>query len=157
MFPISTLFIDPKIAPVFYGPTLTLRTEGQYGNTQLEIINLSSTPLSTEIDVLRLGLTFHPSSDTDKSSIIKDVHLFARRLMCRVIFDSPNEASSTCFNTSDYSVAESQAIIELMDLWEEVNTEGDVPFCSPSESDVIPGVTFPPRSLSNLNHNLFRF
>lgn len=56
-----------------FGNAVPLRGNG---NTELEIINISSCSLTAdEIQVVKLGLTFCPESNADKFHIIKDICL----------------------------------------------------------------------------------
>lgn len=55
---------------------------------ELSAINLIPYPLSRdELIVLKLGLSFCPSSKMDKYEVIKDLYLFVRKLTYKFIFN----------------------------------------------------------------------
>ncbi|XP_073491307.1 uncharacterized protein [Aquarana catesbeiana] len=64
---------------------------------KFDIINLSSHPLTEdETTLLELGLTFCPDEEANKFELIKDLHLFARHLMYKVLYDkNPNDVEIT--------------------------------------------------------------
>lgn len=82
-------------------PTLTdsipapiQQTNVDYQN--LEIIDLSSYPLSqTKRELLQLYLSFCPNSISTKFDIIKDLHLFSRKLTYKYMFDSERQNKQT--------------------------------------------------------------
>lgn len=91
-------------------------------SNQFQILNLSSYTLTNdETNVLQLGLTFCPDTNVDRFKVIKDIHLFARRLLYKTIYHKPvnveHVATSTGLN--DLTIREIQALHELMELWEE--------------------------------------
>ncbi|XP_077148359.1 uncharacterized protein LOC143809084 [Ranitomeya variabilis] len=56
--------------------------------SKLQVINLSEIKLSeAQVDVLSLGLTFSPTSPFDSFIAIKDLHLFARKLVLKKLHD----------------------------------------------------------------------
>ncbi|XP_069624236.1 uncharacterized protein [Ranitomeya imitator] len=60
------------------------------GNT-LQVINLTDYELSaTELSVLQRGLTFSPAQTADKFTLIKDLYLFCRNLVLRVLHNRPH-------------------------------------------------------------------
>ncbi|XP_077344465.1 uncharacterized protein LOC143988608 [Lithobates pipiens] len=137
---------------------------------ELSIINLSSQRLSEpELEVLKLGLTFCPDSNTTKFQLIKDLHLFARRLLYRVIFDKPVTPDfDSNDNVRSYeNMTEHYAIKNLMELWEEGNTDDDDSEAISTPSLSVPGVSFPPPPsfkcksrafpLLNANPNIWAF
>lgn len=92
------------------------------------MINLSSHTLSAEqISVLKLGLTFCPTQRVDQFELIKDINLFSRRLMFKIIFDksspSSNDRSLGDPAWCDMTIADIKALEELMELWEEGGLE----------------------------------
>lgn len=58
----------------------------------MKVINLSSHSLSLEeTQVLSLGLSFYPTAEIDRVTVIKDLNLFARKILLCSMFDkSPN-------------------------------------------------------------------
>lgn len=91
--------------------------------TQFEIINLSSHQLSeAESQVLQLGLTSCPDSNVDRFTIIKDIHLFARRLMFKTLYDKHTQLSeclrTTALDPGTYTLQELCALDDLMELWD---------------------------------------
>lgn len=149
---------DMKLAPIFFreGPRtstspefdLTPCTPDPISNlSELSIINLSSYILNEhEEQVLKLGLTFCPDFQLDKFHLIKDLHLFARRLLYKVIFDKPK--LDTCSNVKisnlQFNMEEQQAYEDLMALWEEGHTDDDVSGCLHLPELSVAGVSFPP-------------
>lgn len=101
-----------------------------------------------QIHVLQLGLTFCPSNDFDKFALIKDIHLFARKLLYKVIYDKSPSSTVSLQDTNPPqqapTLAEIQALEELMSLWEEGDTDGD-DLLDPYDPEVASlGVSFPP-------------
>lgn len=95
---------------------------------ELDIINLSSHPLSQDEDrVLKLSLTFCPDENADKFELIKDLHVFARHLMYKVLYDKEsNTVEFPCqpnSNLTGVTFEDLKALQDLMDLWDESNPE----------------------------------
>lgn len=93
--------------------------------------NVSSYSLSDEeIQVLKLGLTFRPNSHMEKLRLIKYIHLFARRLMYKVLYVKPdlNPPFQHDLLTIQENMDECRALEDLMDLWEEGHVEDDIPW-----------------------------
>lgn len=93
-----------------------------------DIINLSSHPLSgDESEVLHLGLTFSPDEEADRFQLIKDLHLFARRLMYKVLYDKDQGDTLVQGNNSsaleNITFEDLKALQDLMELWDESNPE----------------------------------
>lgn len=110
----------------------------------MEIVNLSFVSLTDEqTHVLKLGLTFCPSTDLDRFQLIKDIHLFARRLLFKIIYDKPSVSEPSDSPPLELSDTELQALDDLMQLWEEGHTS-DAKAPLPSCGVVVPGVSFPP-------------
>lgn len=83
------------------------------GDDGLNIINLSDYKLSDdEIAILSKGLTFCPSSNIDTFEVIKDLHLFARKLILKSLYAKPKQAN-------ELSKKENQAIDDLVSLLED--------------------------------------
>lgn len=128
------------------------------GHPGLEIINLSSVSLTDDqIYVLKLRLTFWPSTNIDRFQLVKDIHLFARRLLFKVIYDRPPSCESVDFPPLDFSEAELQAMDNLMLLWEEGHTDdSDDPLDLPVSGVVVSrGCLSPHQPLSSQNHVIF--
>lgn len=107
-------------------------------------MNLSSVDLTADqVQVLKLGLTFCPSTDLDRFQLIKDIHLFARRLLFKVIYDKTPSLESSTSTSGEPSEAELRALADLECLWDEGHTTEDV---TPMASGgmVVSGVSFPP-------------
>lgn len=74
-----------------------------------------------------MGLSFCPDGEADKFELVKDLHLFARRLMYKVLYD--NQQNATALPENDNSILdnvalqEMQALQDLMSLWDESNPE----------------------------------
>lgn len=123
-----------------------------------------------EDQFLKLGLTFCPDSDVDRFTIIKDIHLFAPRLVFKTFYDKPTQLSgpigSKGPDVGTYTLQKLRAIDDLMELWEKSQTELEIPL-DDSSLDVLGGVTFPPPfsfkpksrnfPLLNNNHNIWAF
>ncbi|XP_069596909.1 uncharacterized protein [Ranitomeya imitator] len=85
-------------------------------DNNLKVINLSNHVLTeSEINVLKKGLTFCPTAQFDKFIAIKDLHLFARKLMFKKHFH--NEELFKLFPTE----AEQEALETLEELAQEHN------------------------------------
>lgn len=81
--------MDP---PVASGPTDVYWHEAQEftGDDGLNIINLSDYVLSgDEAAILSKDLTLCPSSNMDTFEVIKDLHLFARKLILKSLYAKP--------------------------------------------------------------------
>lgn len=103
-------------------------------------------PLSEdEAVVLKLGLTYCPDQEADKFKLVKDMHLFARHLIYKVIYDKDQKGTSIpTFDNSlleNVTIEDLKALQDLMDLWHErnpgeeglpVTTMEQVPFVTPS-------------------------
>lgn len=85
-------------------------TEPQGG---LQIINLSEYVLTDmELKVLQKGLTFSPMQPLDKFLLTKDIYLFCRQLMFKILYHRPSMA--------DQLPADEQQIFrDLLDLMRE--------------------------------------
>ncbi|XP_056412938.1 uncharacterized protein LOC130355994 [Hyla sarda] len=89
-----------------------------------KIINLSTHILTeAQCEVLNLGLSFCPTSKFDNFSTVKDLHLFARKLTFKKIFDNarPQTTASTSFDLT--CTADQQVTQTLMDLLQEQEME----------------------------------
>ncbi|XP_069588361.1 uncharacterized protein [Ranitomeya imitator] len=85
-------------------------------SSKLQVINLSDTPLSeTQVDVLSLGLTFSPVSPFDSFLAVKDLHLFARKLVLKKLHDKSDRSE-------EWSNEELETLAALEELLEEQNT-----------------------------------
>lgn len=77
--------------------------------------------------MLKLGLTFCPDENADKFELIKDLHLFARCLMYKVLYDKEsNTVEFPCqpnSNLTGVTFEDLKALQDLMDLWDERNPE----------------------------------
>lgn len=94
------------------------------------MINLSSYPLSAEqVSILKLGLTFCPTQRVDQFELIKDINLFSRRLMFKILYDKPDASNNGRALDDpawrDMTIADIKAMEELMELWEEGGLEED--------------------------------
>ncbi|XP_069599809.1 uncharacterized protein [Ranitomeya imitator] len=79
----------------------------------LQIINLSSYILTDEeIRVLALGLSFSPMNRLDKFTLIKDVYLFCRKLVFKLMYHQPSIVDSLPHD-------ERQVFSDLVQLLEE--------------------------------------
>ncbi|XP_077121425.1 uncharacterized protein LOC143776202 [Ranitomeya variabilis] len=88
-------------------------TNENSGNN-LKVINLSSHELSlTEIDILGRGLMFCPRANFDHFTAVKDLHLFARKLVFKKFFH--NESLLQMFPTE----AEQETLAILHELAQE--------------------------------------
>ncbi|XP_069620483.1 uncharacterized protein [Ranitomeya imitator] len=86
------------------------------GNSNLKVINLSNHVLTDiEIDILQKGLMFCPAAQFNKFTAVKDLHLFARKLMFKKLFH--NEGTLQLFPTE----AEQEALTILDELAREHN------------------------------------
>lgn len=115
----------------------------------------------SEAQVLKLVPTFCPDSQVDKFDLIKDVHLFARRLMYKVIFDKPPAQPATSVshvNVND-NIAEHHALAELMDLWEEGHVTDDESWLGSPPTLSVAGMSLPPPPSSLLSpiQDIFHF
>ncbi|XP_069601572.1 uncharacterized protein [Ranitomeya imitator] len=83
-------------------------------NTHLEVINLSSHSLSeTQVDLLKLGLNFVPSNKFDFFTVLKDTHLFCRKLILKKLHSQRNS------NQGPSDDVEQEALEALEDLLRE--------------------------------------
>lgn len=65
-------------------------------NTKLNIMILSDyIPSPEKNGVLAKGLRFCPDSDTDKFEIIKDLHLFTRKLILKSLYTKNMQKKKT--------------------------------------------------------------
>lgn len=81
----------------------------------------------------------------DKFQMIKDIHLFARKLTFKVLYDKPSTDSQTfSFEQRKYDADEIQAIEDLMELWEEGHTDVGAFIDPPSVGICASFVAFPP-------------
>lgn len=112
--------------------------------------------LSTEETEVLKGLTFCPSIDADKFQIVKDVHLFVRRLMYQDIYDNPHEVKLPLSDTCEFNLDKLEAIDNFMDLWEEGHTGDNASLSALLCGAVIPSVSFPHRLPLNPSHGPFQ-
>lgn len=74
---------------------ITLNTQPL--SSQLNIINLSSHLLTTDkISVLSKGFTFCPNNKLDTFEVIKDLHVYARKLLLKSKFEKEKLGSEGC-------------------------------------------------------------
>lgn len=60
-------------------------------DTNVDLVNLSRYELnSIEIKVLRKGQRFYPSQDDVHFKVIKDIHLFAKKLLLKTLHEKNN-------------------------------------------------------------------
>lgn len=105
----------------------------------LDVINLSSYNLSpSEIEVLRLGLSFCPSQQIDKFTLAKDLHLFARNLTYKYVFD--NERGRVMGREEDFykgfTVQDFRALKILIQLLDENESSGDLTESTSEEEEL---------------------
>ncbi|KAM4048439.1 uncharacterized protein ACNLHF_011304 [Anomaloglossus baeobatrachus] len=80
----------------------------------LQVINLSNISLSKDqVEVLKLGLSFSPDSNFDSFTVIKDLHLFSRKLVLHKLHSRSNT------DPQQFSPRELEAIATLEELEEE--------------------------------------
>ncbi|KAM4043956.1 uncharacterized protein ACNLHF_014260 isoform 1-T2 [Anomaloglossus baeobatrachus] len=104
---------------------------------KLQVINLSERTLSgAQIEVLSRGLTFAPSNSFHLVTALKDVNLFARKLILKKLFHKKD------------SVTDSQAEREAINNLEELLQEQEAPSTGAFPQSLLPRSTkFPPLSL----------
>lgn len=141
--PFGGLTTDPRCGGTAQCPNLLTTAsfgiqEGSYCTSSLQannqsgfqVVNLLSCSLTDDqIRVFSLGLSFCQEQEVDSFEIIKDINLFAQKLMFKVIYDKEHSIS-TSKNLSeeiwkDKTINEIRAINELMELWEESNPLDD--------------------------------
>lgn len=82
--------------------------------SDLNVINLSSYKLSlVETQVLARGLSFCPNQNLDKFEVIKDLQLFARKLILKQLYSQDIPVKP------DFELQELRALETLIDLLEE--------------------------------------
>ncbi|XP_077137152.1 uncharacterized protein LOC143796543 [Ranitomeya variabilis] len=78
--------------------------------SKLQVINLSDIELTrTQIEVLSLGLSFSPTASFDLFSVMKDLNLFARKLVLKKLHEKSNSGE-------DWTEQELESIAILEDL-----------------------------------------
>ncbi|XP_073406899.1 uncharacterized protein [Dendrobates tinctorius] len=88
----------------------------ELNSNQLKVINLSNHTFSfTELDILSKGLMFCPTAKFDCFTAVKDLHLFARKLLFKRIFH--DKQTFDLFPTE----AEQKALTDLEQLSREHN------------------------------------
>ncbi|KAM5151821.1 cytochrome P450 2W1-like [Mantella aurantiaca] len=102
-----------------------------------------------------------PKNNLDKFTLVKDLHLFARKLTYKTIFDSqssPNSATASAYPSSKLSKRECRAIKDLMDLWEESNPQAPESTMSPvTPSDALDSPPTKIPTVSDLKTKSHRF
>ncbi|CAJ0960814.1 unnamed protein product [Ranitomeya imitator] len=114
-----------------------------------KVINLSDVSLtSPQMEVLNLGLNFSPTAKFDPFSAVKDLHLFARKLLLKKLHHrNPNDVTETIFETEE----ETEAFNALNELLQEQSSTSSSKF----PKSLIPrSKKFPPLTLS-ANIDLF--
>ncbi|XP_073414454.1 uncharacterized protein [Dendrobates tinctorius] len=98
---------------------------GTRRNDKPKVINLSSHILSNEqVELLEKGLSFSPSQQLDSFTVIKDVHLFARKLILKRFHEKSTMGLSL-------NSEEEKAALEILEsLAEESNPMEAFPFHS---------------------------
>lgn len=88
----------------------------KYNDVDLcNMINLSNHPLSKdELDVLALGLSFCPDMKLDKFPIIKDLHLFVRKLMLKTIYHRHENTENGWDVLQSLSKSKCRALMKLL-------------------------------------------
>lgn len=84
--------------------------------------------------------------------MVKDIHVFARRLLFKVINDKPSTFDQYDFPSLEFSETKFQALDDLMSLWEEGHTVDDESPMLTLPGVVVPVVSFPPPMNQNLVH-----
>ncbi|XP_069601832.1 uncharacterized protein [Ranitomeya imitator] len=103
-----------------YPDLFTNRKGNRRQNDKPKVINLSTHVLSeSQLNVLEKGLTFSPSSHLDKFQVVKDIHLFARKIILQKLHHRND------LNSMDGSDLEMETLRNLEDLLEE-NESGNV-------------------------------
>lgn len=93
---------------------------GQQCNER-EVVNLSSYNLSLdEVEVLRKGLSFCPDQELNIFDAVKDIHLFARKLVLKVLMEK-SHSEKLNYNElfKGYTVADFKALKEIILLMQE--------------------------------------
>lgn len=93
---------DPSLASAREGPAERYWQSAldPMGGTALNIINLSDYQLSVdEMALLSKGLTFCPSSNMDTFETIKDLHLFAHKLILKSLYAKPKQVNEYSLKT----------------------------------------------------------
>ncbi|CAJ0928558.1 unnamed protein product [Ranitomeya imitator] len=114
-----------------------------------KVINLSDIELTQpQLEVLNLGLNLSPTAKFDAFSAVKDVHLFARKLLLKNLHHkSPNMGSEL--------TPETTAELETLENLTELLREQEQPYESKFPKSLIPkSKKFPPLTLST-NIDLF--
>ncbi|XP_056391002.1 uncharacterized protein LOC130284574 [Hyla sarda] len=76
-------------------------SQAETSKSVLKVINLSDITLTnTQCEVLSLGLSFSPSCSINTFDTIKDLHLFARKLIFKKMFH-PQSSSAVCSTRED--------------------------------------------------------
>lgn len=81
-----------------------------------DVVNLSSHPLiQHELEVLKRGLSFCPDKDMDVFDVIKDVNLFARKLLLKVLVNKPKTSQPNYAEMfQGYTLADFRALKDLI-------------------------------------------
>lgn len=114
------------------------------------MINLSSVSLTPDqISVLELGLFFCPTQKVDQFKLIKDLNLFARKLLLRILFDksksSTNLQSIPAPPSQTMSLKDIRALEDLMELWDEGHISPEEIMEAESLSPSPPSLIHPPK------------
>lgn len=90
---------------------------------QLNVIKLMDKTLSNDAkELLQLGLSFCPVQNLDKFTVIKDLNLFTRKLLLKVIYDKDKKNVNLIENDDilkGFSVQDFRNLKTLMQLLEE--------------------------------------
>lgn len=88
-------------------------------------VNLSNRPLTqAERDLLQKGLSFCPDADLDTFTVIKDLHLFARKLYYKSLFSKEKDKNISQIETkrSDEALDDLLTLLEEQDPSELIDT-----------------------------------
>lgn len=92
-----------------------------------DVVNLSSHRLTKhEVEVLRRGLSFCPDEGIDVFDIVKDVNLFARKLILKVLLDKSSSKPNYLELFKGYTVADFRALKDLILLMQESEELGSL-------------------------------
>ncbi|XP_077155858.1 uncharacterized protein LOC143818449 [Ranitomeya variabilis] len=104
--------------PVFFSNRKVDRRQ----NDKPKVINLSNHVLSdAQLKLLEKGLTFSPSSRLDKFQVVKDVHLFARKVLLQRLHYKSDVGNL------DYSDSELEVLKNLEELLKENEMDDEGP------------------------------
>ncbi|KAM5191587.1 WD repeat-containing protein 64 [Mantella aurantiaca] len=114
-----------------------------------------SNSLQAEMDVLRLGLSFCPEQDIDVFETIKDINLFARKLILKVMYDSSSSSGQSDYDPyGNYSIQDFRNLKMLMQLLQE-NEDYEKNNSLGSDEDSISACPSPPPPpLDEKSHNI---